>query len=155
MYQVSDNYKSKIYEASTKHLLKVYINGVKIEERYVKACKPSFILFTGNEFTLGSTVAIAMELQINKIAVPENIERVFVESGIQDEVIPIGYFRLDEPMEVNKNVCTLKLIDDMVKFEANYDGSTLTYPAKLIDVLQDICLKIGVELRFYFFFKYE
>ena len=35
----------------------------------------------------------------------------------------------------------------MKKFEDNkYDGSSLTYPATMLQVLQDICTKIGVEL---------
>ena len=41
----------------------------------------------------------------------------------------------------------------MSLFEFNYDGSTLNYPATMLTVLQDICSKVGVELRFYFFFE--
>lgn len=155
MYNTSDYYKSKIYEPSTRHLLKVYINGIEVNKDYIKSCKSSEILFTGNEFTFGSTVAKAIELEVNKLAVPENIETVYIESGTQEEVVPIGYFRLDDPVERNKRMCTLKLIDDMVKFEQNYNGSVLNYPCTLIEVLQDICSKAGVELRFYFFFEYE
>lgn len=46
----------------------------------------------------------------------------------------------------------------MIKFEFNYDGSTLISQngyATMIEVLEDICTKGGVELRFYFFCKYE
>ena len=34
----------------------------------------------------------------------------------------------------------------MSRFEFNYDGSTLNYPATLLTALQDICKKAGVEL---------
>lgn len=152
MYQTSDNYKSKILSAKT--LLKVYINDVEIDEDNIKSCKSSQILFTGNEFTLGSTIAQQIELEVNKLAVPTVIDTVYIETGISGEIIPVGHFRLDDPVERNGRICTLKLIDDMVKFEPNYDGSVLNYPCTLKRVLQDICSKMGVELRFYFFFEY-
>lgn len=44
----------------------------------------------------------------------------------------------------------------MIKFEFNYDGSSLINEkgsVEIIGVLRDICSKAGVELRFYFFFK--
>ncbi len=152
MYQTSDNYKTKIL--NIKNLLKVYINGIEIDGDNVKSCKTSQILFTGNEFTFGSTIAQQIEMEVNKLAVPQKINTVYIETGISGEIIPVGHFRLDDPVERNGRICTLKLIDDMVKFEPNYNGSVLNYPCKLKVVLQDICSKMGVELRFYFFFEY-
>lgn len=67
------------------------------------------------------------------------------------EMIPIGIFNIDDWVENDDNTLTIKCIDNMSKFEFNYDGSKLTYPATLLEVLQDICDKAGVELRFYFF----
>lgn len=62
------------------------------------------------------------------------------------EIIPIGIFNIDEYKENDDNTLTIKCIDNMSKFEFNYDGSSLTYPATLIEVLKGICLKAGVEL---------
>lgn len=62
------------------------------------------------------------------------------------EVIPIGIFNIDEYKENDDNTLTIKCIDNMSKFEFNYDGSSLTYPATLLEVLKGICLKAGVEL---------
>lgn len=151
MYQTSNNYKEKIL--NVKHLLKVYINGTEIQD--IKSCKSSQILFTGEEFTFGSTIAQEIELEIKSSLIPKTIETVYIESGIQGETIPVGYFRLEDPVERNGRMSTIKLIDDMVKFDPNYNGSVLNYPCTLIEVLQDICSKVGVELRFYFFFEYE
>ena len=67
------------------------------------------------------------------------------------EMIPIGIFNIDDWTDNDDNTLTIKCIDNMSKFEFNYDGSSLTYPATLLAVLQDICNKSGVELRFYFF----
>ena len=155
MYKTSDNYKLKIYEPSTRHILKVFINDVEIDKKNILDCKLSQTLFSNDEFTLGSVTAQAVELKLYKTAVPETINKVYIESGITGEIIPIGYFNVDEISMNDDYTVTLNLLDNMIKFEFNYDGSKLNYPCTILTVLQDICLKAGVELRFYFFFKYE
>ena len=62
------------------------------------------------------------------------------------EIIPIGIFNVDEYKDNDDNTLTIKCIDNMSKFEFKYDGSTLTYPATLLEVLKAICSKAGVEL---------
>lgn len=153
MYQTSDNYKLKIYEASTRHLLKIYINDIEIDKKYILECKPSQQLFNNDEFALGSVTAQVVDLKLYKTAVPETINKVYIESGITDEIIPIGYFNVDDISKDDDYTVTLKLIDNMIKFEFNYDGSKLSYPCSILTVLKDICSKAGVELRFYFFFE--
>lgn len=155
MYQTSDNYKLKIYEPSTKHLLKVYINDIEIEEKYILDFKLSHQLFSNDEFTLGSVTAQSIELKLYKTAVPETINKIYIESGIAEEKVPIGYFNVDDISKDDDFTVTLKLLDNMIKFEFNYDGSKLNYPIAIKTVLQDICSKAGVELRLYFLFKYE
>ena len=155
MYQTSDNYKLKIYEPSTRHILKIFINDIEIDKKYILDCKFSQTLFSNDEFTLGSVTSKAVELKLYKTTVPEVINKVYIESGINGEAIPIGYFNIDEISMNDDYTVTLKLLDNMIKFEFNYDGSKLDYPCSILTVLQDICLKSGVELRFYFFFKHE
>ena len=96
MYQTSNNYKASIYKPSTRHVLKIYINGIEINTKYVLACKLSQTLFANEEFTLGSVTSQAAELKLYKSVVPETIHTVYVESGIAGEIIPIGYFNVDE-----------------------------------------------------------
>ena len=67
------------------------------------------------------------------------------------EIIPIGIFNIDDWTDNDDNTLTIKCIDNMSKFEFNYDASGLQYPTTLLSVLQDICTKAEVELRFYFF----
>ena len=62
------------------------------------------------------------------------------------EMIPIGIFNIDDFTDNDDNTLTVKCIDNMSKFEFKYDGSKLKYPATLLQVLKDICLKAGVEL---------
>lgn len=152
MYQTSDNYKSKIL--TVKPLKKIYIDGNEVDGKHILDCKLSKPLFSNDEFTLGTVTSQGVELLLYKQAVPETINKIYIESGITGETIPIGYFNVDEISRVDDYTVKLKLLDDMVKFEPNYNGSVLNYPCKLKVVLQDICSKMGVELRFYFFFEY-
>ena len=62
------------------------------------------------------------------------------------EMIPIGIFNVDDWTDNDDNTLTIKCIDNMSKFEFNYDGSSLTYPATLLEILEDICNKAGVGL---------
>lgn len=155
MYNTSDEYKSKIYQSSTRHLLKVYINDIEIDKKYILDYKMSWQLFSDDEFTLGSVTSQAIDLKLYKTVVPEKINKIYIESGIDSELVPIGYFNVDDISKDDDYIVTLKLLDNMIKFEINYDGSKLNYPCTLKTVLQNICSKVGVELRFYFFFKYE
>lgn len=153
MYNTSNSYKSKIYLPSTKHLLRVFINNIEVNLKYILDIKISHFLFADEVFSLGSTPSKSVELKLYKDAVPNSISSIYISSGITGEEIPIGYFNLESISKDNDYTVTLKLLDNMIKFESNYDGSQLTYPATLKQVLQDICTKKGVELRFYFFFK--
>ncbi len=157
MYQTSDNYKLKIYEPSVRHLLKVFINDSEIDKRYILDCKPSQQLFSDDEFTLGSVTSQGIELKLYKTVLPNVINKIYIESGIAEESVPIGYFNVDDISKDDDYIVKLKLLDNMIKFEFNYDGSELVNQkgyAEIIEVLQDICLKAKVELRFYFFFEY-
>lgn len=146
MYSTSTDYKNKILADSTKHLLNVYIDNNKIEDRYILECKLSYSLLENDEFCFGSTPAKTVTLKIHKNALPDTYDRFYIESGIAGEVVPIGYFNVDEISKDDDYTVSLTLIDDMSKFEFNYDGSALDYPATILTVLQDICSKAGVEL---------
>lgn len=67
------------------------------------------------------------------------------------EMLPIGIFNIDDWTDNDDNTLTIKCIDNMSKFEFNYDGRDLTYPTTLFEILEDICNKAEVELRLYFF----
>ena len=153
MYSTSNNYKSKVYNVT--HLLKVYINDEEINSKYVLDCKTSRKAFSSDEFALGCVEAQSIELKLYKSVVPSTINKIEIKSGITGEIVPIGIFNVDEISKDDDYTVTLKLRDNMIKFEFNYDGSKLTYPVTILAVLQDLCTKAGVELRFYFFFKHE
>lgn len=148
MYNTTDDYKSKIYD--TVHFLKVYINDVEIESKYILDCRPSSTLFTNGEIELGSTPSQTIELKLYKSVVPATINKVEIKSGITGEIVPIGVYNVDKAPTSDDYTVTLSLADNMIKFEFNYDGSKLVNDnngkAKIIQVLQDMCSKAGVEL---------
>lgn len=146
MYSVSENYLSRIYEE--KQALKIYINGNKIEDRYVYGCKPSGNVFSNQELELGNTPSIGIELKLDNKALPNNIETIYIESGLEDELVPIGYFNIDN-IAKDDGITTFTLLDNMVKFDYPYNGSKLIKEkglATLKEVAQDICNTFEVEL---------
>ena len=146
MYNTSQNYKDKILNDSTQHELNIYIDNNKIEPNHIIDFKSTLELFNNNEFCLGCTPEIDIEFEIDKRDLPESYNEVRVESGLEDEIIPIGKFTI-QSIEDDEFKVKIKATDYMKKFDDNkYDGSDLTYPATMLQVLQDICTKIGVEL---------
>lgn len=148
MYNTTDSYKSKIYNVN--HFLKVYINDVEIESKYILDCRPSSTLFTNGEIELGRTPSQTIELKLYKSVVPATINKVEIKSGIAGEIVPVGVYNVDKAPTSNDYTVTLSLADNMIKFEFNYDGSKLVNgnngKVKIIQILQDMCSKAGVEL---------
>lgn len=153
MYQTSNEYKQLVYEDHTKHLLNIFIDEKQINPDHILDFKVSHTLFSNDEFTLGTVTAKTIEMRIYKDSLPNTYNTFYVETGIKNEIVPIGYFILDRIEKNDDDTITIKAIDNMVKFEFNYDGSNLNYPITILEILQDICLKAEVQLRFYFFFK--
>ncbi len=145
MYQISDEYKGLVLADGTKHILKIYIEGQEVNPNHILDFKVSHSLFLNDEFCLGSVTAKMIEFRIYKDSLPNIYNRFYVESGVGDEIVPIGFFILDSIGKEDDDTITIKAIDSMVKFEFNYDGSSLTFPATMLQVLNDICLKAGVE----------
>ena len=113
MFSTSSNYKEKILQDNTQHLLQIYIDGNKIEGKYILEYKLSNILFENDEFCLGSTPAKTVTLKIHKNALPESYSRFYIESGIADEIVQIGYFNVVEISRDDNYTVSLTLIDDM------------------------------------------
>ncbi len=147
MYNTSQNYKDKILNDSTQHELNIYIDGNKIDPNHIVGFSSVLELFNNNEFCLGCTPEIDIEFEMDKRDLPDTYNEVYIETGIDKEVVPIGYFTIQKPIEDDEFKVKIKATDYMKKFEDNkYDGSDLNYPATMLEVLQHICTKVGVEL---------
>ncbi len=147
MYSTSQEYKSKILKSSTIHELNIYIDGNKVEPNHIVDFKQTIQLFNNEEFCLGCTPEIDIEFEIDRRDLPETYNEVYVESGLEEEIIPIGHFTIQKPIEDDELKVKIKATDYMKKFEdGEYDGSDLEYPITLLELLKDICKKVGVEL---------
>lgn len=149
MYNTSDNYKSKIYLPSTKHLLRVFINGEEIPSKSILGFDSSYLILPEKNFTFGSVTSQNATLKLENSALPNDIDNIYIVSGIKEEEVPIGYFKVKDVGEQNSATITLKLEDYMTEFEANYNGKELIeekVEPTLLEVLQDICKQVGVEL---------
>lgn len=155
MYQTSDNYKQLVYADDIQHILNIYIEGNKVNPDHIFNFKISHTLSSNDKFSLGSVTAKSIEFRIYKDSLPNTYNNFYVETGINNEIVPIGYFILDSIEKNDDDTVTIKAIDYMIKFEFNYDGSKLNYPCTVLAVLRDICSKAEVELRFYFLFKFR
>lgn len=111
-----------------------YLNVTSVDEMTVEELNETLVEALSGTGTLYNTIYY------------DTIDSIYIESGIDDETVPIGYFTLDEISEDDDSTITIKGIDYMVQFEFNYDGSELNYPATLLEVLEDICDQAGVEL---------
>lgn len=146
MYKTSDNYKKLVYADKTKHVLNIYIEGNKVNSDHILDFKMSHNLFSNDEFILGNVTAKTIEFKIYKDSLPTIYNNFYVETGIDSEIIPIGYFLLEEiQKDDDGKIITIKAIDYMIKFEFNYDGSKLNYPCTIETVLKDICLNAKVD----------
>ena len=143
----SQNYKDKVLKDSTQHGLNIYIDGNKVDSNHIIDFGSTLELFNNNEFCLGCTPEIDIEFEIDKRDLPEDYNEVYVETGVDEEIVPIGYFTIQKPIQDDEFKVKIKAIDYMKKFEdTKYDGSNLIYPKTMLEVLKDICKKVRVEL---------
>lgn len=112
-----------------------------------KTIRVEYGLLTGRALTVAEVNAITVG---TLKAIPV---RSLSKSNDSYEIIPIGIYNIDSYTD-DESIVNIKALDDMIKFEFNYDGSKLIKKngyATLKEVAQDICDIAGVELRFYFF----
>lgn len=88
MYSTSDNYKNTIYQDSTKHLLRVFIDEIEVEPKYILEFSSSYSLFDNDEFCLGSVCARTVSLKLYKEAVLGECNVIKITTGIEGEEIP-------------------------------------------------------------------
>ena len=126
-------------------------NGVKIEES------------TSNEnsFDIGSVIVGQLTLSINNMYddyseydfTDAKITNVSIGIKLSDntiESLQYGQYTVNEA-KYNGSIITLTAYDNMYKFDQPYTKSTLSYPATLLQIVQDSCSKCDVQLGSYDF----
>ncbi len=114
---------------------------------YYKLATPIRIKFTDEQKTVAKEIksATTYEGTTHIYSTDEISPKLKTTCG--SEIVPIGHFIIQKPIEDDEFKVKIKATDYMKKFEdINYDGSNLTYPQTMLEVLKDICEKVGVEL---------
>jgi len=150
--------------------MKIYFDNVLIDTDYYTQCSQTGLLFNENDtFKLGSTVCKNFTIGVDKNAVSE------IPTNIELEFDNVRYtqFRIDK-YEENDVEYIFYLVDRMIDLDFKYDASELieqstiyenystipfTIPevigkekrkcVYLIDILKDICDKVGIDVKVY------
>ena len=121
-------------------------NGVKIEDATSNQ----------NSFDTGSVIIGQLTLSINNMYddysdydfTDAKITNVSVGMKLSNDVIEslqYGQYTVNETA-YNGSIITLTAYDNMHKFDQPYSKSTLSYPATLLQIVQDACTKCDVQL---------
>lgn len=114
---------------------------------YYKLSTPTRLPFTEEQKEIAKELSHATTYEgTTHIYSTDNISPI-LKTTCGREIVPIGKFTIQKPIEDDEFKVKIKATDYMKKFEDNkYDGSNLTYPRTMLEVLKDICEKVGVEL---------
>ena len=106
-------------------------------------------------FDIGSAIVQKFTLRLNNMyddfteydftgAEISNVEVSLSLDG-KTESVNKGVFTVDDP-SYDGDIITLECLDNMHKFDVSYEKSNLTYPATLLQIIQDACRCCGVTL---------
>lgn len=155
MYSVSNLYNTIIAEDLHSFETKVEINGVSYGENVLMSVSTVYRVFSQEQPTVGG--CLAAELEVKMLAPSATIPRmaqvkpyVRVTDGTQtSEWIPQGVFYIDT-RETSHNdddldILTLHCYDAMLKSEADYPSTSISYPAKDYRIVQIIAHAMGLQ----------
>lgn len=157
MYEASDLFKNAITQPNRELRMKCTIEGVEYSGSDVQQCSIEESILTSEEFKFGSATASTFEitlLNMDDSLTAKSFEgkELNIEIGaVLDkfhrpiEYVSLGYFIVEEATK-EKNTIRLIGYDRMIYFEKPYISS-LTYPATLLQITQEICSLAGVSLE--------
>ena len=108
-----------------------------------------------NGFDIGSAIVQKFTLRLNNMyddftdydftnAVISDV-KVSLDLDGKTESVNKGVFTVDDP-SYDGDIIMLECLDNMHKFDVSYEKSNLTYPATLLQIIQDACRCCGVTL---------
>lgn len=178
MYSTSRKWKENIYK-NVQCAMNIYIDDILINPDYITSFKKGGDIFDGEfELGSTPSQYIEMKIYKEQISMPKKIRveygilinnaltvaevnamligtlnsipvKSLSSNNSSFEMIPIGIYNVDDYTDNDDGTITIKALDNMIKFEFNYDGSDLINKkgyATLLEVAKDICNKAGVEL---------
>lgn len=154
---VSNDYKQIIYSQEDENDIKIFFNEIELEDAgyYVEkvSCKSRILPEDGKKrFSLDNFMSKEIEIILHNINIELIQDQVEIQIGTlinnNYEYVSLGFFNLQNIPETNNNKITLKLRDNRVKFDFNYNAQYLMEQndgkATLMQILNDICTKAGV-----------
>lgn len=107
-------------------------------------------------FDIGSAIVQKFTLRLNNMyddftecdftgAVISNV-KVSLDLGDKQESVSKGIFTVNDT-SYDGDIITLECLDNMHKFDISYEKSNLTYPATLLQIVQDACRCCWIEIQ--------
>lgn len=165
-YYSSENpYQDAIYSQSETNDLKIWFDDVELEDadRHCERITRTARILPDNgekRFSLDNFISTNVEVILHDVDLDIIKDQVRIEIGTnignnEFQYIPLGVFNIQDTPETNGNKITIKLRDNRVKFDFNYDAYPLIQSlggrAKKRQILEDICEKAGVENEIEYF----
>jgi len=149
MYAVSTLFAQYLIAKDRQFEAKVIINAVTYLNDSVIDFDIGDSIVPSDDFTLGSVISSSLSLSLcTSDIIPNNAKltpyvRLNGTSGYT-EWLPLGDYYIDE-RKLQNNVWKFSCFDALIMSDIEY-GSSLAYPAKMSDVMGEICLQLGVTL---------
>lgn len=131
--------------------IKVVVNGKTYSATDINSLKYGSGAYTGDTFAIGSTYSNSVQIEFSHLI--ENLKlgmEVLPSIGIKTSkgyiYEPLGVFIISSEikMDRNNNLTSISASDRFCGLEGSYK-SKLAYPAKVLDVIAEICAQSGVE----------
>ena len=131
--------------------IKVVVNGKTYSATDINSLKYDSGAYTGDTFAIGSTYSNGVQIEFSHLI--ENLKlgmEVLPSIGIKTSsgyvYEPLGVFIISSEikMDRNNNLTSISASDRFCGLEGTYK-SKLAYPAKVLDVIAEICAQSGVR----------
>lgn len=131
--------------------IKVVVNGKTYNATDINSLKYDSGAYTGDTFAIGSTYSNSVQLEFSHLI--ENLKlgmEVLPSIGIKTSkgyiYEPLGVFIISSEikMDRNNNLTSISASDRFCGLEGTYK-SKLAYPARVLDVIAEICAQSGVK----------
>lgn len=159
-YTVSNDYIQAIYSQDDKNDLKIWFNNVELQDADIKCEKITRVARIlpndgGKRFSLDNFISTSLDVVLHNVDLEEIVDQVRISIGTLVDVnndtyeyVPLGIFNIQETPVKDGNKVTIKLRDNRVKFDFNYNAQPLIESlggsATKMQILNDICTQAGV-----------
>lgn len=162
-YQVSDLFRTTIYNGDSDYDCKLFINGNRIPVEQISKITISSPIIdttqeTGQIFHIGTFISQSITIKFRNLdGIPlTNNPTVYLEIGLkvgeEYEYVPIGHYIIDDLGENYQTKCEITCLDYAVKFKPNIDISQFFGESNEIEagvLFEKICNYYGVEVGTY------